>query len=94
MDPLDLVWHLLNLLAPGVALGLIASTAAKWLWRRELAQVAWWGLARWAAGAGIAVTLAGLVLTGRDGRMATYGAMVLAVAGVLWWRGWGRTAAR
>ncbi len=94
MGPLDVVWHLLNLMAPGVALGLIASAGAKLLWRRELAQVAWWSLARWAVGAGIAVTLAGLVLSGRDGRMATYGAMVLAVAGVLWWRGWGRPARR
>ncbi len=42
-----------------------------------------------AALAGAAVTLAGLVVFGRDGRMATYAAMVLACAFTLWWRGFG-----
>ena len=32
----------------------------------------------------------GLVLGGRDGRMATYGAMVAVAALTLWWRGFVR----
>jgi len=89
MGPLDLLWHLLNLLAPGVSLGLIAAAGTKLLWRRDLADVAYSRLARWGAGAATAAMLAGLVITGRDGRMATYAAMVLACAAALWWAGFG-----
>jgi hypothetical protein len=90
MGPLDAIWHLLNLIAPGLGLGAIAAGLAKLLWRRELAPVPWRRLAGWAAAASIAALLAGLVLTGRDGRMGTYGAMVLACAGALWWAGFRR----
>jgi hypothetical protein len=31
----------------------------------------------------------GLLVLGRDGKMATYGAMVLACALTLWWRAFG-----
>jgi hypothetical protein len=89
MGPIDLLWHLLNLLAPGVSLGLIAAAAAKLLWRRDLAVVAYVRLAGWGAAASTVALLAGLVLTGHDGRMATYAAMVLACAGALWWAGFG-----
>ena len=49
----------------------------------------WRRLAGTAGAAGAVVTLAGLVLLGRDGKMATYGAMVVACAVTLWWRGFG-----
>jgi hypothetical protein len=94
MGPIDLLWHLLNLLAPSVSLALVAAALAKALWRHELAGVAWAGLARWAAMAATAALLGGLVLLGRDGRMATYAAMVLATAIALWWRGWWRRGRR
>ena len=95
MGPTDLLWHLLNLLAPGVSLGLIAAVGAKLVWRRDLARVAYTRLAGWAAGASTATLLAGLVITGRDGRMVTYAAMVVACAGALWWAGFGpRKSAR
>jgi hypothetical protein len=70
-------------------LGLIAAAGAKLVWRRDLAGVAYSRLARWAGGAATAALLAGLVITGRDGRMATYAAMVLACALALWWAGFG-----
>ncbi len=92
MGPLDGLWHLSNLFGPAVGLGLITPALAKLLWRRELRAVAWLSLALWVLGADALITLAGLMLLGRDGRMATYGAMVLATAAVLWWRGRGRTA--
>ena len=93
MGPTDLLWHLLNLLAPGVSLGLIAAAGAKLVWRRDLAGVPFARLARWGAGASTAALLAGLVITGRDGRMTTYAAMVLACASALWWAGfWPRRA--
>lgn len=90
MSPLDAVWHLLNLFAPAVGTGLLAAAGAKWLWRRELTSTSWRALALSASLAGAVVTLAGLVVFGRDGRMATYGAMVLVVALTLWWRGFVR----
>ncbi|MBI5259675.1 MAG: hypothetical protein HY855_24445 [Burkholderiales bacterium] len=83
----DAVWHLLNLIAPAVGLGVIAATGAKLLWRRELAPVRWRRLVLWASAAGLSALLAGLVITGRDGRMATYAAMVVASAAALWWAG-------
>lgn len=89
MGPTDLLWHLLNLLAPGVSLGLIAAALAKLVWRRDLAAVAYTRLAAWGGGASTAALLAGLVINGRDGRMATYAAMVAACAGALWWAGFG-----
>ena len=89
MGPLDAIWHFLNLLAPAVGLAALATGGAKLLWRRELAGVPWRRLATPAALACTLVLLGGLVLWGRDGKMATYGAMVAAAALTLWWRGFG-----
>jgi hypothetical protein len=90
MGPLDAVWHLLNLFGPAIGLGGIAAALAKLLWRRDLAGRPWHRLAGPAILACMAVTLAGLALTGHDGAMATYGAMVLASAATLWWAGFVR----
>jgi hypothetical protein len=89
MGPLDAFWHLANLFVPALALGTLTAALAKLLWRRELAAVRWRRLAGAACAAGALVTLAGLVVLGRDGKMATYGAMVVACAVTLWWRGFG-----
>lgn len=90
MGPIDAFWHLANLIAPGLGLGLISAALAKLLWRRELAAVPWRRLATWAVSASTVVLLAGLVISGRDGRMGTYGAMVMACAAALWWTGFRR----
>jgi len=37
MGPIDALWHLLNFVLPGVALGMLSAGGAKLLWRRELA---------------------------------------------------------
>ena len=89
MSPIDLLWHVLNFFAPAAGVGLIAPTLAKLLWRRGLASVGWSRLAAWVTIASAMVLLAGLVVFGRDGKMATYGAMVLACAVTLWWFGFG-----
>ena len=89
MGPLDAINHLLNLFLPALGLGLLAASAAKLLWRRELAAVAWRRLALPASASSAAVVLGGLVLFGRDGKVATYTAMVLACAITLWWQGFG-----
>lgn len=89
MGPLDAFWHVLNFVLPALAVASLAAAAAKLLWRRELNTVSWARLARDASLANLAVLVAGLLLTRHDGRMLTYGAMVLACAATLWWRGFG-----
>lgn len=89
MGPLDALWHVGNFFVPALGLGALAAVLAKLLWRRELARTPWRHLAVPASLACCAVALAGLALSGRDGRMGTYAAMVLACALTLWWRGFG-----
>jgi hypothetical protein len=89
VGPIDALWHLANLFAPALGLGVLSAAGAKLLWRRELAGVAWRRLAGPAAGASALVLLGGLTVFGRDGRMATYGGMVAASALTLWWWGFG-----
>ena len=86
MNFLDLVWHVVNFAAPALLLGAISAAGAKLLWRRELRTCGWFELIGWAAAASLLACTAGLVATGRDGKMATYAAMVLACAASLWWR--------
>lgn len=92
MGPLDALWHLLNFVAPALGVAALSALLAKWAWRRELAAVRWRQLAQAAAVAGVLALGAGLVLFGRDGRMATYAALVLACALALWWVGFVRRA--
>ena len=90
MGPLDALWHLLNFFAPAAGVALATTLLAKLLWRRELAGASWRRLLAWAATGGALALLAGLVIFGRDGRMATYGALVVATALALWWAGFVR----
>lgn len=90
MGWLDALWHLLNFLFPALALGLSTATMAKGLWRGELKGVGWLGLAAWGSVASAAASVGGLVLLGRDGRIATYAAMVVACALAVWCAGWMR----
>ena len=89
MGPLDLLWHLLNFFAPAVGMGLIAPALAKLLWRRALAGASWVRLIGGVMVACAVVLVAGLVGFGHDGKMATYAAMVLVCALMLWWLGFG-----
>jgi hypothetical protein len=79
--------HVMGLVAPAVGVALLASGLAKAWWRHELADVAWSRLFGACALAQTLVILGGLVWTGRDGKMATYLAMLLAGASALWWVG-------
>jgi len=92
MGPLDFFWHLANLFAVALLFALVATAGAKLIWRRALAAVPWRRLLLAACGAAVGVTLVGLVAFGRDGRMATYGLMVVAVAAALGWAGFRRRA--
>ena len=90
LGPIDALVHLVSLFLPALALGAISAALAKLAWRSELRAVRWARLAAWSGGAAAGVLVAGLVAFGRDGMMATYGAMVLASALALLWAGFGR----
>ena len=60
---------------------------AKLLWRRDLKSVGWARLSLWVFAACALVTVAGLVVFGHDGKIATYAAMVGACTLTLWWFG-------
>jgi hypothetical protein len=85
MDILGALWHLLNFFAPAWVVGALAAALAKVFWRSELRGLTWLKLALRASLACAAVLVVGMVIEGRDGRMSTYLAMVLACAGALWW---------
>jgi hypothetical protein len=89
MGPWDALVHLANFFLPALGVALFASLGAKLLWRRELKGVRLARLWLWPAATGSVALLAGLVVLGRDGKMLTYGALVLACTAGLWWAGWG-----
>lgn len=89
MGPLDALTHLINFLAPAFGLATLTAALAKLAWRVELRRVAWGRLIGWGASAGLVALVAGLVVFGRDGKVATYGAMVLLNALAQWWAGFG-----
>jgi len=85
MNLFDVVWHIANFAAPALLLGAISSVAAKMLWRSQLRGWSWIRLCGVAAVASLIVCVAGLVFSGRDGKMITYAGMVFACAASLWW---------
>ncbi|MCR5883702.1 hypothetical protein LRS03_12880 [Rhizobacter sp. J219] len=88
MGALDALWHLSNFLAPAFGVGLAAAWLAKVFWWRELKGVSGWRMAAWAVPASALVLIGGLLWHGQDGKMSTYGAMVVVCALALWWAGW------
>ncbi len=89
MSVLDALWHLLNFFAPALGVGLLAAAITKGLWWGDLRSVSWLRLAGWAVLWASVALIAGLVVTGRDGKMITYTAMVAASALGLWWAAFG-----
>lgn len=89
MGPIDALLHVLNFFAPALGVGVLASMVVKLLWRRELASVSWRRMSLWASACGAMALLGGLLTFGRDGKMVTYGAMVLVSALALWGVGFG-----
>jgi hypothetical protein len=86
MEALGLFWHLVDFVLPAALVGALSAAFCKGLWRRALARVPWFTLAWQSSAAGLAVLVLGLVLTGHDGKMGTYAALVVACALVPWIR--------
>ena len=92
MDFLAALNHLLNFAAPAAALALVLVLAGRVFVRNSAQSIAWWAQAAIVFVVGCAVLLAGLWLLGRDGKLLTYAALVLACASCQWvlvrgWRG-------
>jgi len=84
-----LLAHLLGFIAPAVAVGLCLWLAARLRPRKSKPSTTPHRALLWLVLAGVLVLLAGLVLLGRDGKMATYAALVLVQGGLAawFWRG-------
>lgn len=83
MGPIDLLFHLMGFLAPAFALALCLPPLSRLVLRRP-AVLAWWKQSGVLLLAGAAVLAAGLWWFGRDGKMATYAALVIASGSVQW----------
>ncbi len=86
MGPYEQLIHLLNFMAPAWCLGLLCALAARGMVRLGLPRAVW--RLRTQVGVhgvlGMAVMLGGLALWGVDGKMATWGALVLVSANTQW----------
>jgi hypothetical protein len=85
MSALDVIYHWLNFVAPAASVAALLALVL-W-WRAKPLRARTWRPWAWLSLAGVLVLLAGLVWFGRDGKLATYAAMV-ALQGTLcaWWR--------
>ncbi len=92
MGPLDTLNHLLNFAAPAATMAVLMVLGGRMLEVKSGAGRSAWTQAAIQFAVGCAVLLAGLVVLGRDGKMFTYAALVLACATCQWvlakgWRG-------
>ena len=87
MGPLELLLHLLSFAAPALVVALLVAAAARVVLPAAARPSSWWLNVTINAMAGVFVLAAGLWAFGRDGKMATYAALVLAVATVQWLSG-------
>lgn len=90
MDLLAALNHLLNFAAPAAVLALLLVLGSRIFIRNSAPTIVWWAQAAIVFVVGCAVLLAGLWLLGRDGKVLTYAALVLASATCQWLlrRGW------
>ncbi len=92
MSPLAAINHLLNFVAPALVVAVLLVSFAHVFMRKTAKAHGWIAPIAINFIVGCAVLAAGLVLLGRDGRMLTYAALVLACATSQWlllraWRG-------
>lgn len=84
MNLLDILLHLLNFVAPALALALVLPWLARYFWGKSASALSWWVQSAINLIVGAAVLLACLWWLGRDGKMAAYAALVLALASSQW----------
>lgn len=76
----NLFWHLLGWLLPAIVLAPAMVLASRLLWGRPAGVRSWRRQVGLNLGVCVLVLLGGLLWFGADGRMGTYGALVLASA--------------
>ncbi|MGI4778873.1 MAG: hypothetical protein ACRYGA_12260 [Janthinobacterium lividum] len=81
----EMVLHLLNFVAPAFFMALALATLARWMFGGRASSRGFWMQAAITFVSGAAVLAIGLWVTGRDGKMATYVALV-GVCGTVQWR--------
>ncbi len=86
MDLIDLIWHLAGFLAPALFVAPLVVVLSRVLDKKRAATPGWRARIAINFTVCVVVLVLGLVLTGQDGRMLTYGALVLASAAAAWWR--------
>lgn len=86
VGPLAVLLHLLSFVAPALAVGGLVALAARLVAPRSARPGRWWAPFVLDSAVGVAVLVAGLWFFGRDGKMATYAALVVAVATTEWLR--------
>jgi hypothetical protein len=87
MSLLGLLDHLLNFMAPAFVVGLLVAALAPLLMKKARPHHTWLTQGAINSVACLLTLLAGLVFFGRDGKMATYAAMVLVCASSQWFAG-------
>lgn len=86
MDFSNLLLHVLAFCAPAVALALLLTAFSALAGGRRCTVSLFVTDCALLALAGLAVLVAGLMLFGRDGKMATYAVLVVVTGLVQWWR--------
>jgi hypothetical protein len=92
MGPLDLTLHVLNFAAPAAWVAALTVLATRFLMPKRAIVLVWWSQLAITFIAGMVVLSVGLLVFGRDGKMLTYAALVLAVTTAQWVavKGWQR----
>ena len=90
MGPQDLSIHLLNFAAPAAFVAALMLLFSRILWSKRPQALMWWSQLAINFAVCLTASVLGLWFFGRDGMMATYGALVLACATSQWvmQRGW------
>ena len=87
MSFFELLRHLLSFIAPALAVAVLVALVARVVLPPAARPHSWWLAVALNTLAGTLVLAAGLWFFGRDGKMATYAALVLAVATMQWLSG-------
>ncbi len=90
MNPVLAINHLLNFMAPALAMALMMACAVYVFWRNRAKSIGWLKLFAIDFVICLAILLAGLIIFGNDGKMWTYTALVVISATSQWLilRGW------
>ena len=80
MGPLDFLLHLFNFVAPAFGVAVLLPTGARWIFGPAAGGASWSRQVFVIGLVGSLVLWAGLWLLGRDAKMLTYAALILACA--------------